>query len=98
MSGLREVLDDALDDLPRYMAVTQPARGWMLGEGDGPTMIACVSIDDVREMLRRQVRSDEEAERLRRLLADVEPFIGWLAQVPDLKARVADALNQSEAS
>lgn len=39
--------------------------------------------------------ADLEAERdnLRRLLADVEPFIGWLAQVDDLKARVRAALS-----
>lgn len=37
------------------------------------------------------VRADlheAEVERLKKLLEDVEPFVGWLAQVPDLKARI----------
>lgn len=59
--GLREVLDDALDDLPRYMAVTQPAKGWLPGEGECPTMIACVSVDDAREMIRRADRKTDSA-------------------------------------
>jgi chromosome segregation ATPase len=36
---------------------------------------------------------ETENERLRALLAEVEPFIGWLAQVPDLKRKVREALD-----
>lgn len=54
---LRERLDDALDDLPRFMAiVNQSEDGWLPGEGMGPTMETCVSVDDVRAMLRRVAR------------------------------------------
>lgn len=56
-TDVRDLLDDALDDLPRYMAVTQPLGGWLPGEGPGPTMMACVYVDDVREMIRRVVAS-----------------------------------------
>lgn len=51
--GLADLLDDALDDLPRYMAVSQPEGGWLPGEPGQPLMKACVYIDDVRDMLRR---------------------------------------------
>jgi hypothetical protein len=52
-----EALDDRLDDLPRYMAVTQPEGGWLPHHGEGPTMKACVYVDDVREMLRRSAHA-----------------------------------------
>lgn len=65
LSDLRAQLDDALDDLPRYFAVSQPANGWLPGEGEGPTMKACVYIDDVREMLRRKIPTDPRCEECR---------------------------------
>jgi hypothetical protein len=52
MADLRDALDEALDDLPRYMAVTQPAGGWVVGD-PWPISKTCVYVDDVREMLRR---------------------------------------------
>ena len=54
---LFDVLDERLDDLPRYMAVSQPESGWLPGEPGQPVMKACVYVDDVREMLRRTVAS-----------------------------------------
>lgn len=56
LDQLREALDDALDDLPRFMAVTQPEQGWLPGDPGQPTMRVCLYLDDVREMLRRKVR------------------------------------------
>jgi hypothetical protein len=58
VAALRAALDDALDDLPRYMAVSQPEDGWLPGQPGRPTMKACVYVDDVREMLRRAGRAD----------------------------------------
>lgn len=56
-----DILDEALDDLPRYMAITQPEGGWLPGDGpSGPTMKACVYVDDVREMLRRKLNGPAE--------------------------------------
>jgi hypothetical protein len=56
---LHAALDDALDDLPRYMTVSQPEGGWLPGEPGQPVMKACVYVDDVREMLRRVVRRND---------------------------------------
>jgi hypothetical protein len=54
---LHAQLDDELDDLPRYMAiVNQSEKGWMPGDPiEGPTMVTCVTVDDVRDMLRRKL-------------------------------------------
>lgn len=53
-SPLAAMLDDGLDELPRYFAVVnQPEEGWD-HVGGGPHMVCCVSVDDVRAMLRRK--------------------------------------------
>lgn len=50
-------VDDALDDLPRFMAVTnQSKEGWLPGSEDAPSMETCVSVDDVRRLLRAKLR------------------------------------------
>lgn len=60
-------------------------------------------IGDALEERRRLVaafqREDalqRQIDDLHRLLEDLEPFIGWEAQVPDLKRRVAVALSREE--
>lgn len=51
-----DILDDALDDLPRYFAISQPENGWLpMDPGASPRMKCCVYVDDVREMLRRKL-------------------------------------------
>lgn len=51
---LQAMLDDGLDELSRYFAVVnQPEEGWD-HVGEGPRMVCCVSVDDVRAMLRRK--------------------------------------------
>jgi hypothetical protein len=71
--GIRELLDDALDDLPRFFAVGGQAEGgWVLGGGDGPRMVTCVSVDDVREMLRRKVTKPRITLREAQLTAEAE--------------------------
>jgi hypothetical protein len=53
-SPLFAMLDDGLDELPRYFAVVdQSEEGWD-HIGSGPYMVPCVSVDDVRAMLRRK--------------------------------------------
>lgn len=50
-------VDDALDDLPRYMAVTnQSKEGWLPGSEDAPSMETCLSVNDVRRLLRAKLR------------------------------------------
>jgi hypothetical protein len=53
---IHDLLDDALDDLPRFYAVApQAEKGWTpLQIDDMPSMVCCVSVEDVREMLRRK--------------------------------------------
>lgn len=50
------LLDDALDDLPRYYAVVDQPKDGVLHFGEHePRMVCCVTVDDVREMLRRKL-------------------------------------------
>lgn len=51
---LRGLLDDALDDLPRYTAISQPKGGWLpFSDDEPPVATACVSLDDARTMFRQ---------------------------------------------
>lgn len=53
-----QMLDDAIDDLPRYFAVAdQPAGGVDGLDVNRPHMKCCVAVEDVRRMLRQRLAS-----------------------------------------